>query len=56
MTERKTDTSTSEEKGLNTSPIDIDDAEAEGIVAGVSGHQSDRWHQLPDGSGSGFGE
>ena len=55
--ESRTDT-TSEEKSPNPKARPVDDAEVEGIVGGTSGAQSDsdRWHNLPDGSGSGFGE
>ncbi len=34
----------------------LDDSQLEEVVAGASSEDFDRWHQLPDGSGSGAGE
>ncbi len=34
----------------------LDDAELQDVVGGAAPDEYDRWHKLPDGSGSGFGE
>jgi len=34
----------------------LDDAELQDVVGGASPDDYDRWHTLPDGSGSGHGE
>ena len=61
MSEEKTTTSEEHtgtsvaEDGSNKS-LPIEDSEAEGVVGGATRAQYDRWHSLPDGSGSGAGE
>ena len=47
------DTEAAESKKKDTT---MDDSEAEKIVGGATSGQFDRWHNLPSGSGSGFGE
>ncbi len=52
--ERTTETPAAEGEVKKSRPIE--DSEAEGIVGGATAGQYDRWHTLPDGSGSGAGE
>ncbi len=54
MSEQKTDTPVAEDESKKSRPIE--DSEAEGVVGGATSQQYDRWHTLPDGSGSGAGE
>ncbi len=51
-----TDKQTEEQAETQQSPQELGDEELKEVTGGVGGNRFDSWHQLPDGSGSGYGE